>query len=163
MKFSFVSLSFVLLFFVMACTPKPSAEEETASVDLASEQMLEARFMSEQKTFDYRFEYDGDALQMLDGMGPAFSVSGGALISGRTVELAEIVELTDLAGAPVWVGDYRVYRYMDSQGACSLNEAIVPYGEEAVWLTLTVCEGQNGEQGRMALDQLLEGLTIQLQ
>lgn len=168
MKFLFsVLLIFPLL--LISCEPKPVEEDvdSTSNVDLASDGVLEASFMSDNKTFAYRFEYDGEMIQMVEGegaaVGPQFVAEGGATISGRTTWVSDVVLATERAGAPVSIGAYQVYRYMDSEGACSLNEAVIPYGEEALLMTLKICEGQDGDKGRVALDALLEGLFIQAQ
>lgn len=168
MKFLF-GLILVFAVFSVGCEPKPTEEDSEAmsAVDLASDGVLEASFMSDNKTFAYTFEYDGDLIQMVEGegavVGPQFVVEGGATISGRTTWVSDVVLATERAGAPMQVGAYQVYRYMDSEGTCSLNEAVIPYGEEALLVTLKICEGQNGEKGREAMDALLEGLLIQAQ
>lgn len=167
MKFLF-GLLLALSIFSVGCEPKPADEDTaTSSVDLASDGVLEASFMSDHKTFAYTFEYDGDLIQMVEGegavVGPQFVAEGGATISGRTTWVSDVVLATERAGAPMRVGAYQVYRYMDSEGTCALSEAVIPYGQEALLMTLKICEGQDGDKGREAMDALLEGLLIQAQ
>ncbi len=167
MKFYSLVFCLVAALFVTACESKPLESDQTTQVDLASDDFLEASFMSKAKSFSYHFEYDGALMQMTEGealaSGPYFLVEGGSTILGETLSLSEIVEMTELAGEPVQVGAYQVYRYMDSQGSCALARSLVPYGEEALLLTLSICEGQDGEKGRMALESLLQNLSIQAQ
>ncbi len=168
--FSFLMLALT----VTACQPKSSESTDEVSqieegvVSLASEvnmgQPLGAQFSSKNGTFSYALTYDGALMTLMesaDASVPYFEISGGSTLRMETDWVATVADDAEMADAPVKVGAYEVYQFMDSEGTCSLDVTLVPYSEEVLRVTLKVCEGNDGDLGREALGQLLENLQIQ--
>lgn len=170
-------LLFVLLLsslVVTACQPK-TVEEPTEvtqgssegvvslSSEEAMEQALDAVFSSKNGSFAYALTYDGGLMSLVeteDASTPYFEIDGGTSLTMETDWVASATDEAEMAGAPVRVGNYDVYQFMDAEGTCSLDVTLIPYAQEVLRVTLKICEGQDGVLGRDALQQLLGNLVI---
>lgn len=162
---------FALVLIVTGCQPKSTDTTEvsldTTDVELSStagmEQPLEAQFMSKNGSFSYALAYDAALMTLVeseDMASPYFEVTGGSTLILTTDWVATVADEAERVGAPVRVGAYDVYQFMDSEGTCSLNVTLVPYLQEVLRLELRVCEHTDGDAGREALAQLLDHLVI---
>ncbi|QQR55231.1 hypothetical protein IPG41_01570 [Candidatus Peregrinibacteria bacterium] len=169
--FAFFSLSLL----VTACQPQVDEEPlEVSNTDLqgvvslsseaAMELPLDAAFSSKNGTFSYSMKYDGGLMTLMetaDASVPHFEILGGSSLEVMSDWVAAVAEDAEKAGAPVRVGSYDVYQFMDAEGTCALSVTLVPFSEEVLRFVLKTCPEADAEAGREALDQILKNLNIQ--
>lgn len=161
MKVKSITVLFLILMslFAFACETD-SASKEEAVVELASETksdfILRASFMSDEKSFVYTFDYDGNLLKLVDeqfegasDFGPSFMVEGGAEITGSTVLNADPER--PLNGDTVFENDCEVHYSVNETG-----------GSESLVLRLAICDGDDVNNARNAFESLQEGLIVEL-
>lgn len=172
LKKTFV-LSLVLFLVLPACQLKTSEEEVTTVetpegvVSLASEsamaQPLHAVFSSRNGSFAYEMTYDGELLNLVESQDesvPRFEVEGGSVIELRSDWVDLVSKEAEIAGEPVRKGNYDVYQFMDAEASCSLDVTLIPYAQEYLKVALKICEDNDGDAGRRALEQILEHLVL---
>lgn len=179
MKFFYFSVPLMVFsLLLLSCqsqVPEDSSEESaipdsdlglTSVIDIP-DFPLEASFMSERQTFSYHFLYDGQLLQLMDtpfsgsrGLGPSFQVEGGAELTAYTDWLSSLETIPSFASTQI-VGLYEVTRYAVLDGECTVEKGVVEYGEEGLVLQLRLCSGDGGEKGKEAMENLLEGLSLE--
>lgn len=111
---------------------------------------LEASFMSDNQTMVYTFSYDGNLLKMMDGQfdgasdyGASFKVEGGA----------EIVTSTHLLDSFDQPKD-------GMEGECRLTHENVKHEQEVLMIRSRVCMGQDASLAKVAMESLLDGVTL---
>lgn len=155
---AFLALMSLLLTSCGSATTVPTdaaGDDDTAYINLASEEAeyfpLRASFMSDNRTMAYTFDYDGNLLKMLDTQfdgaseyGASFKVEGGAEITSSTFLKEEFVAPVD-----------RV------ENECSLHFESVDHEEEVLVLRSKVCSDDDAGLAEEAMQNLLDGLTME--
>jgi len=113
---------------------------------------LRASFMSDNRTMSYTFDYDGNLLKLMDTkysgaseFGASFYVDGGAEITTAT-----------------YVKEGFIGPQTRSDGECMLDYATVEGEGEYLVLQLRVCEEGKVDLAERAMNELLEGLTMEV-
>lgn len=150
---------------VNAPTNESAQVELAEGIDETPALSLEASFMSENQTFAYTFNYDGNLLQLLDtpltgasGYGPSFQVKGGAEITGSTV-LFENFDDSATTSTQI-IGSNEVQFSSSVSGECTVEQGVVDFAKEALVLRLRVCPGNDAETAKQSFKSLFSGLEM---